>query len=176
MKRLIGFFAVLAMIVSVTTGCTEMNYSQRGALGGAAAGAIIGQHISHNDEGTLIGAAVGAFLGYMFGNEMDKNDRQMVAYAVNEPPNYPTSWRNRRTGNEFTVTPGIEHEEVYRPRSSRRQQRTYNNSRRQSSRSSAHTQRTCREARIDAVINGKHEVTYAKACWNEYRQIWELTR
>lgn len=113
---------------------------QQGAIGGAAAGALIGQAIGHNTSGTLIGAAVGTMLGYVIGNEMDKNDRAIMSDVYETVPNNQvTEWKNPDTGNQYSVTP----------------RRTFKNPR---------SGRDCREAEILSVIDGKAEKTIATAC------------
>ena len=80
MKR----FAVMILLVVVLalSGCATTNSIPRGdkgvwgAVGGAGAGAIIGQAVGHDTESTLIGTAAGGLLGYIFGNEGDKRDLQ----------------------------------------------------------------------------------------------------
>ena len=127
------------------------NNAQTGALGGAAGGALIGQAIGHNTGATLLGAAVGAGLGYMIGNEMDKNDRSRLNNVYERgPSNQRSEWANHDSGNRYTVTP----------------QPAYQN---------PTTNRTCRRAEIEAVIDGKRERTYSTACRNEYGE-WELQK
>lgn len=78
MKR----FAVLLVVIMMLGGCATMNNSIPqgdkgiyGAIGGAGAGAIIGQAVGRNTEGTLIVTAAGGLIGYIFGNEADKRDQ-----------------------------------------------------------------------------------------------------
>ncbi len=124
---------------------------QTGALGGAAGGALIGQAIGHSTEATLIGAVVGGALGYMVGNEMDKYDREQLNQTYERgPSNQRSSWVNPDNGNQYSVTP----------------QPSYQN---------PTTQRVCRKAEIDAVIDGKRERTYTTACRDDYGN-WELQR
>jgi surface antigen len=124
---------------------------QTGALGGAAGGALIGQAIGHSTEATLIGAVVGGALGYMVGNEMDKYDRAQLNRAYERgPSNQRSTWVNPDNGNRYAVTP----------------QPSYQN---------PTTNRVCRKAEIDAVIDGKRERTYTTACRDQYGS-WELQR
>ena len=48
--------------------------TQKGALGGAAAGALAGQAIGRDTESTLIGAGVGALIGALAGNAVDQHN------------------------------------------------------------------------------------------------------
>ncbi|MDX9840082.1 MAG: glycine zipper domain-containing protein [Desulfobulbus sp.] len=142
------YVSVLALLfLMLLASCA--NRGQTGAVGGAAAGALIGQAIGHNTEGTLIGAAVGTMLGYIVGSEMDKYDRQQLDHMYERGvSNQRSTWVNPDTGNQYTVTP----QPAYQEPSSRR---------------------VCRRAEIEAVIDGRPERTYSTACRNEYGQ-WEL--
>jgi surface antigen len=142
------YVSVLALL-SLLLLASCANRGQTGAVGGAAAGALIGQAIGHNTEGTLIGAAVGTMLGYIVGSEMDKYDRQQLDHMYERGvSNQRSTWVNPDTGNQYTVTP----QPAYQEPSSRR---------------------VCRRAEIEAIIDGRPERTYSTACRNEYGQ-WEL--
>ena len=121
--------------------------SQKGAAGGAVGGAILGQIIGHDSEAMLIGAALGGMVGYIIGNEMDKYDREQLNRTYESTPsNKKTSWVNPDTGNEYAVTP----------------QPAYQDSA---------TDRVCRKAEIEAVIDGKKEITEAVACRENGRWV-----
>jgi surface antigen len=140
---------VALLFLLVLSSCATKG--QTGALGGAAGGALIGQAIGHNTGATLIGAAVGGALGYMIGNEMDKYDRAQLNRAYEQgPSNRRSTWVNPDNGNQYAVTP----------------QPSYQN---------PTTNRVCRKAEIDAVIDGKRERTYTTACRDQYGS-WELQR
>jgi surface antigen len=142
------------IILFALTSCTGMGVQQGkkgqvGGIGGAAAGAIIGQAIGHNTEATLIGTAIGGMLGYIIGNEMDKYDRQELNHVYERGvSNRPSSWVNPDTGNQYSITP-------------------------QPAYSSPTTNQVCRKAEIDAVIDGKRKKTYSTACRDEYGR-WQL--
>lgn len=146
MKHL-SILAILCMFA--LTSCANMNKAQTGAVGGAAGGALIGQMIGHNTEATLIGAAVGTMLGYIVGNEMDKYDRQQLNHVYERGvSNRTSSWVNPDNGNQYNVTP----------------QPAYTN---------PTTNRVCRKAEIDAVIDGKRDKTYTTACRDDNGH-WQL--
>jgi surface antigen len=127
------------------------NNAQTGALGGAAGGAVLGQVLGHSTGATLLGAAIGGGLGYMIGNEMDKNDRSRLNNVYERgPSNQRSQWSNPDNGRQYAVTP----QPAYQDRNSNR---------------------TCRRAEIEAVIDGKRERTYSTACRNEYGE-WELQK
>ncbi|WP_136809133.1 glycine zipper domain-containing protein [Desulfosediminicola flagellatus] len=123
------------------------NQGQSGAAIGAAGGAIAGQAIGHNTEATLIGALVGTVVGYMVGNEMDKYDRRQLNHVYERGVSGQTSsWRNPDNGNSYSVTP--------RP-------------------ASGGASGPCREAAIEAMIDGKRQTTYTTAC-RDYNGQWVL--
>jgi outer membrane lipoprotein SlyB len=49
-----------------------------GALGGAAAGGIIGSTVGHPAAGALIGGALGAGAGFVIGDQMQGNDQKQA--------------------------------------------------------------------------------------------------
>jgi len=144
------FFSMLSLLFLLfLSSCA--NKAQTGALGGAAGGALIGQAIGHSTGATLIGAAVGAGLGYMIGNDMDKNDRSRLNNVYERgTSNRRSTWSNPDSGRQYAVTP----QPAYQDQASNR---------------------TCRKAEIEAVIDGKQERTYSTACRN-YNGEWELQR
>jgi surface antigen len=145
MKHLTAIIA-LCFLLTLSSCATK---GQTGAVGGAAAGALIGQAIGHNTGATLIGAAVGSMLGYIVGNEMDKYDRQQLNHVYDRGvSNQRSSWVNPDTGNQYAVTP----QPAFQDPSS---------------------QRICRRAEIEAVIDGRIEKTYSTACRDRYGR-WEL--
>lgn len=128
---------------------TACSAGTMGAGAGAGIGAIAGQAIGHNTESTLIGAAAGSLLGYIIGNEMDKYDRQQLNHMYERGVSGQTSsWQNPDNGNMYTVTPQPAYQQ--------------NN-------------QWCRQAEIDAVIDGRRERTLTTACRNAHGQ-WELQR
>lgn len=142
------YFNALALIsLLLLASCATKG--QTGALGGGAAGAIIGQAIGHNTAATLIGAAAGTMLGYIVGNEMDKYDRQQLNHSYERGlSHHGSSWVNPDNGHQYTVTPDPAYQDPA-------------------------THKVCRRAEIKAVINNKPEKTYATACRGDAGQ-WEL--
>ncbi len=144
MKKILAIGAIGTLLLG---GCMATK-AQRGGLGGAAIGAIMGQAIGHDTEATLLGAAIGGALGYMIGNEMDKEDRKRLNDVYEyQPDNTTTEWVNPNTGYRYRATP----------------RRTYRD---------VETNRDCREVEILATIDGKAEKTYATACRVNGR--WEI--
>lgn len=149
MKTTILFPLLLALTLLLSSCADGPNKAGMGAAGGAAGGAILGQAIGHNTEATLIGAAVGGLLGYIIGNEMDKYDREQLNHVYERGVSGQTNaWRNPDNGNSYQVTP----------------QPPY---------SSGSSNRPCRKAEIQSVIDGKQETVYTTAC-RDSNGHWQL--
>lgn len=149
MKNSLFISVVLSLGLFLSSCANGPNKAGIGAYGGAAGGAIIGQAIGHNTEATLIGAAVGTMLGYIIGNEMDKYDREQLNHVYERGVSRQTSaWRNPDTGHQFQVTP-------------------------QPVQADPQTNRPCRQAEIQTIIDGKVETAYTTACRDEYGR-WQL--
>lgn len=141
---------VLALSL-LLTGCmqnTGMSRGSAGGLGGAAGGALLGQAIGGDTEATLLGAAIGGVVGYIVGNEMDKADQRRLTQTYETAPSgQPVGWVNPDTGNQYQVTP----------------QPAY----------STASQPTCRDAQVEAIIDGKTEIVNTTACRNSAGQ-WQM--
>lgn len=74
--------ALTLVFASTSIAQAQLNNTQRGALGGGAAGAVIGGIIGNqNDEtpeGALIGGAVGAIAGSILGQQQDRAENQYL--------------------------------------------------------------------------------------------------
>ncbi len=140
--------AVVCSIFLLTSCAGNPNRAQVGGVGGAGAGAIIGQAIGHDTEATLLGAAIGGMLGYIVGNEMDKYDRQELNHVYERGVSgQTTAWVNPDKGTQYQVTP----QPAYKGPGNR----------------------ICRRAEITAIINGRPEKTFTTACRDDYGQ-WQL--
>jgi surface antigen len=109
---------------------------------GAGAGALLGAQFG-SGRGQLAAVALGTALGgataYWLSEGMDRNDRQVVNYALeNSPDGQQLPWRNNQSGKEFAVTPT----------------RTYQQQ----------TGQYCREFTTDIMVGGKKEQGYGTAC------------
>lgn len=149
MLKRMSAFALVVVVVGSLSSCAELSKGISGAGLGAAGGALVGQAIGHNTESTLIGAAVGTMAGYIVGNEMDKADQSRLNSVYESGPSgQPVVWQNPDSGNSYTVTP----QPVVSGKLG-----------------------ACRRAEIEAVIDGRREVTTAMACRDQYGQ-WELKK
>jgi len=103
------------------------------ALGGCAGWAGRGA-----SGATLVGGFPGAALGSVAARALDEGDRRQVAAALSAAPiGQSTAWRNRETGDSFTVTP---------------------------TRSFETQGAACRDFRIEATVGGRLDGIAGSAC------------
>lgn len=134
-------FLLGTLIVStVLTGCTTTNEGV-GTVTGGVVGGLLGSQFgggSGQVAAAAGGALLGAFLGGRIGQYMDRQDRLEMQHALETAPVGKTvAWKNPDNGNKFAVKPT----------------RTYYK----------HEQ-PCREYTTQAVIAGKSQQIYGKAC------------
>ncbi|GAA5143376.1 hypothetical protein GCM10023213_31030 [Prosthecobacter algae] len=96
MKRI--FFSLIAAssLVSCATGPNAQTGTVVGALGGAAAGGIIGNQSGRGLEGAAIGAGLGALAGNAIGNSQDQRNYQRGRYYHNGRYYNQRGYRNSR--------------------------------------------------------------------------------
>jgi outer membrane protein OmpA-like peptidoglycan-associated protein len=75
---------IIAMAAAVPlAGCASMNNTQKGAVigaaGGAVAGGAIGKAAGSTAKGAILGAAVGGVAGAIIGSQMDKQRAELAA-------------------------------------------------------------------------------------------------
>lgn len=83
MKHIILSILAAVAISSCATGPNAQTGTVLGALGGAAAGGIIGNQSGRGLEGAAIGAGLGALGGNAIGNAQDQRNAR---YYNNQPP------------------------------------------------------------------------------------------
>ena len=101
-KLLIPLVLVIALAAS---SCAT--HEQAGAATGAGVGAAAGNVLTQGSlVGTLFGAVVGAAIGADIGRQMDAEDREQAAYALEHSETGEThEWVNPDTGREYEWTP-----------------------------------------------------------------------
>jgi surface antigen len=88
--RLVGLAAMASAVLSC--GCAGMSNTDRGVLGGGAAGAGVGAAVGslthHTGAGAVIGGLTGAVAGGLIGNGIDEKQKREAAerYAKDHPP------------------------------------------------------------------------------------------
>jgi surface antigen len=138
MKKL----TVAALSFSVLlAGCASVTNEGVGTISGGVIGGLLGSQFGSGSGKVMAaagGALLGAYLGGQIGKTMDKVDRMEMQKALETAPTgRAVVWSNPDTGNRYTVKPV----------------RTYYRS-----------QQPCREYITKAIIGGKTEQIYGKAC------------
>jgi surface antigen len=136
--------AVLAGSI-LLAGCQTDNWGGGetiGTLGGAAGGGLIGSSLGGGAAGTLAGVLLGGFVGNQLGGVVDDEDKRRAAAAERKAYSAPIgqqiTWNDPQNGNSGTITPvrdGYAANGAY-----------------------------CREFQQSAVIGGKQQQVYGKAC------------
>lgn len=138
MKKLMLASVSLAVLLS---GCAEMNNEGVGTVTGGVVGGLLGSQFgggSGKVAAAAGGALLGAYLGGNIGRTMDRLDRLEMQKALETAPTgRVVVWKNPDSGNRYTVRPT----------------RTY-----------YVNQQPCREYTTNAVIGGKSQQIYGKAC------------
>ena len=122
-------------------GCAPANNEGFSTVTGGIVGGLLGSQFgggSGKVGAAAGGALLGAFLGGKIGQYMDRQDRmEMQRTLETAPTGKSVSWKNPDSGNQFKVKPT----------------RTYYNN-----------QQPCREYVTNAMIGGKSQQIYGKAC------------
>jgi surface antigen len=138
MKKII--IASLSLSV-LLTGCSQVNNEGVGTVTGGVLGGLLGSQFGSGSGRVAAaagGALVGAMLGGRIGQYMDRQDRMEVQRALETAPTGKSvNWTNPDNGNQYSVKPT----------------RTY-----------YVAEQPCREYITHAVIGGKTQQIYGKAC------------
>ena len=154
----INMLVVAVLIAFTTAACENSRYGTKqtiGALGGAAAGGLLGAQVG-GGRGQLAATAAGALLGALIGSEigrsMDEVDRMKAEEAYGQAQDAPIgetiAWDNPNTGNYGSITPT-----------------------KQGTRES--TGEYCREFQHTVFIGGQAEKAYGVAC-RQPDGTWEI--
>lgn len=140
MKKIALLTTFMCLSIALA-GCDSMNKQDVGVITGGLVGGLVGSQFGGGNGqvfATLGGALVGAAIGGAIGHSMDKTDQLYTQQALNNNrTNQATSWVNPDTGNRYTVKPV----------------NTY-----------YHQGSPCREYYTTAIIGGKKQQIYGKAC------------
>lgn len=132
---------LVAFLSSSIIACTENPNRDAGIATGAIVGGILGHQVGKGHGrawATGIGMLAGAYIGGNIGASMDRQDRINSQRALETyADDRPSSWTNPNTGNSYTVTPTNTYETASGP---------------------------CREYTTEAMVGGKPETIYGKAC------------
>ncbi len=138
-----------ALIALITAACAQNGqYGTKqtiGALGGAAAGGLLGAQFGSGKgqlAATAAGVLIGALVGSEIGRSMDEVDRMKAEQAYSQASTAPIgqtiAWDNPNTGNSGTVVAIRE--------------------------GTKNTGEYCREFQQTVVIGGRQEDAYGVAC------------
>ncbi len=138
-----------ALIALITAACAQNGqYGTKqtiGALGGAAAGGLLGAQFGSGKgqlAATAAGVLIGALVGSEIGRSMDEVDRMKAEQAYSQASSAPIgqtiAWDNPNTGNSGTVVAIRE--------------------------GTKNTGEYCREFQQTVVIGGRQEDAYGVAC------------
>ena len=138
MKKLIVTTLSLSVFLA---SCTQVTNEGVGTLGGGVVGGLLGSQFgggSGKVAAAAGGALLGAFLGGKIGQYMDRQDRMEMQRALESAPTGKSvNWSNPDNGNQYSVQPT----------------KTY-----------YANEQPCREYTTRAVISGKNQQIYGKAC------------
>lgn len=141
MKKLVIASFSLSILLA---GCSNVSNEGMGAVTGGVVGGLLGSQFgggSGKVAAAAGGALLGAFLGGKIGQYMDRQDRMEMQHALETAPTgKEVSWKNPDNGNRFSVKPT----------------RTYYSNK-----------QPCREYTTHALIGGKSQEIYGKACRQE---------
>lgn len=138
MKKLIVASIATSFFLS---GCAPINNEGVGTISGGVIGGLLGSQFGGGSGKVMAaagGALLGAYLGGQIGRTMDRQDRLEMQRALETAPTgRAVVWSNPDNGNRYTVQPT----------------RTY-----------YREQQPCREYITKALIGGKAQQIYGKAC------------
>ena len=138
MKKLTAASLSLSFLLA---GCAPMNNEGVGTISGGVIGGLLGSQFGSGSGKVMAaagGALLGAYLGGQIGKTMDRQDRLEMQRALETAPTgRAVAWSNPDNGNRYTVQP----------------MRTY-----------YREQQPCREYITKAIIGGKSQQIYGKAC------------
>ena len=122
--------------------CVPPSHEEIATPIGGVIGGLVGSQFG-GGSGKIVaavgGAVLGSFIGSRIGQTMDRLDRLEMQQALeSQPTGHAKAWTNPDNGNQYRVKPT----------------HTYQNAQKQ----------PCREYVTEAVIGGKAEKVYGKAC------------
>lgn len=137
--------AIGLVSLGLLSSCASLTNEDVGTVGGGVIGGLLGSQFgggSGKVAAAAAGSLIGAYVGGQVGRTMDRQDKMQMQQALeNSPTGRTVRWQNPDSKNTYTVTPT----------------KTYY--RKQGSSSQA-----CREYTTTAIIGGKREQIYGKAC------------
>ena len=138
MKKIVVASLSLSILLS---GCSNVTNEGVGTVTGGVVGGLLGSQFGGGAGKVAAaagGALLGAYLGGRIGQYMARQDKMEMQRALETAPvGQSVNWKNPDNGNSYSVKPT----------------RTYYNN-----------EQPCREYITHAVIGGKNQQIYGKAC------------
>ncbi|MEM1243521.1 MAG: RT0821/Lpp0805 family surface protein [Pseudomonadota bacterium] len=132
---------IVSGLMLTLTACSGVSNQDAGVVTGGLVGGALGSLFGGGSGKILAtagGAVLGAYLGGRIGKNMDDTDRLKMQHALNDSrTNHTTTWRNPDTHAVYHVKPT----------------RTYYRG-----------NQPCRDYTTTAIIGGKKESIYGRAC------------
>jgi surface antigen len=145
-NSIISVLIAISMSLLALTGCssnTQQGNTTIGAVSGAVVGGLAGTAFGAGTGRAVavgVGAVAGALFGGWIGHEMDHSDNTRCCHTLDRnAPNHPHTWKNKRTGAQYTVKPTS-------------RVMTYNGN------------NYCRQYETTATMNGKTQTSSGIAC------------
>jgi surface antigen len=134
------YVVVLGLSLGLTA-CQNVSHQDVGTVTGGVVGGLIGSQFGGGAgkvAATIGGAVVGGLIGGSIGHTMDKVDQMQMQRALETAPTGRViRWQNPDSGNRYTVEPTRTYYEHKQP---------------------------CREYITRAMIGGKNQQIYGRAC------------
>lgn len=132
---------VIVSLVLTLSACAQIDQQGVGSLAGGAVGGLLGSQFGGGAgkiASAVAGTMIGAVIGGQVGKNMDRVDKLEAQQALETAPTgHARTWKNPDTGNQYSVKPTRTYQAGGQP---------------------------CREYVTEAVIGGKPEKVYGKAC------------
>ena len=136
-----SWIKVTVLVLSLAACSDQPTKQDIGTVTGGVLGGVLGAQVGRGtgrDVAIIAGTLAGAYLGSSIGKSMDETDRLKTAHAMeSNPTGRASTWRNPDTGNTYTVVPTRTYDTAAGP---------------------------CRDFTTKAIIGGKEETVYGKAC------------
>ncbi|OGT35220.1 MAG: hypothetical protein A3F11_02120 [Gammaproteobacteria bacterium RIFCSPHIGHO2_12_FULL_37_14] len=137
------FLLILSILATSCSTNTQKENTAIGAVSGGVIGGLAGSLVGGGAGRVVaIGAGVvaGALLGGYIGHSMDSSDNTKMNHALNSnATNQTSSWKNKKTGAKYTMTPT-------------------------SKMMTVNGNPNCRKFRSNAIIDGKKQQVHGIAC------------
>ena len=145
-------YVLSASLMFAFVGCENLNRQGLGAVVGGGLGGLLGSQVGKGKGNTgaiIVGTLLGGFIGGSVGKTMDEVNNQKLAGVLNNAPSHKEqSWKDSRSGNEYSVKPDNSYWE---------------------------NGRLCRRFTMTVIMDGKPETVHGKACRDDQGN-WHMVK